>query len=280
MATSPPSSERRRAVALAAPATGVLLGLFAVPITLLLSVSLQGPDGVGFAGFGTLFGSAHYRGAIWNSFALALWTTLACLVLAYPASFALARARGGLRSLLLACLFLPLAASVVVKTFAWTVLMRSDGLINWVLLSLGLVETPVRLIFTQTALVIGAVNVFLPFMVLPIYTVVAQLDARLPEAAATLGASPLIAFAKVTLPLTVPGVVAGIALTFSLSVSAYVVPSLLIGEKYPTLSSVVAKSFLLADEPSLGAAAGLVMLLIALAVVVLSSKLGGEGDAP
>jgi putative spermidine/putrescine transport system permease protein len=275
-----PSSERRRALLLAAPGLGLLLLLFIVPLALLLAVSVRGADGFSLASFGKLFGGAYYRGAIWNSLKLALWTTLACLVLAYPASFALARARGALRSLLLACLFLPLAASVIIKTFAWTVLMRSDGLINAVLLALGIVEAPLRLIFTETALVIGAVNVFLPFMVLPIYTVVAQLDPRLPEAAATLGASPGITFAKVTLPLTVPGIVAGVALTFSLSVSAYVVPSLLIGERYPTLSSVVAKSFLLADEPALGAAAGLVMLLIALAVVVLSARLGGEGGTP
>jgi putative spermidine/putrescine transport system permease protein len=194
------AAERRAAFALAGPALVVLLVLFAVPLVLLLAVSVRPPEGFSLASFGKLFGSAYYLGAIWNSLKLALLTTLACLALAYPASFALARARGWLRSLMLACLFLPLAASVIVKTFAWTVLMRGDGLVNKTLVAIGLVDAPIRLIFTETALLVGAVNIFLPFMALPIYAVVAQLDPRLPEAAATLGASPVTAFLRCRSP--------------------------------------------------------------------------------
>ncbi len=167
-------------------------------------------------------------------------TTFFALAIGYPAAFALARARGLVRSALLASLFLPLAASVIVKAFAWTILLRSDGVFNRLLLALHIVGAPIRMIFTETALIVGAVNIFLPFMILPIYAVVAQLDRRLPEAAATLGASPVAAFLKVTVPLTLPGVIAGVALVFSLSVSAYVVPTLLIGVLYPTLSSTIA----------------------------------------
>jgi len=132
------------------------------------------------------------------------------------------------------------------------------------------------MIFTETALVVGAVNIFLPFMILPIYAVVAQLDPRYAEAAATLGASPVTAFCRVIVPLTLPGVIAGVALVFSLSVSAYVVPTLLIGEKYPTLATAIAKAYLLAREPGFGAAAGVVLLTIAIIVVALSARLGRE----
>jgi putative spermidine/putrescine transport system permease protein len=201
------------------------------------------------------------------------------LAIGYPASFALARARGFVRGALLASLFLPLAASVIVKAFAWTILLRSDGVVNRTLLALHVIGTPIRMIFTDTALVIGAVNIFLPFMILPIYAVVAQLDGRLPEAAATLGASPLMAFVKVTAPLTVPGVIAGVALVFSLSVSAYVVPTLLIGERYPTLSTTIAKAFLLARDPTFGSAAGVALLAIAFTIVLLSAQLYRSGGA-
>jgi ABC-type spermidine/putrescine transport system permease subunit I len=102
---------------------------------------------------------------------------------------------------------LPLAASVIVKTFAWTILLRSDGVINRTLMALGLTNVPIRMIFTETALVIGAMNIFLPFTILPIYSVVAQLDPRLSEAAATLGASPIAIFTRVIVPLTLPGVI-------------------------------------------------------------------------
>ena len=148
-----------------------------------------------------------------------------------------------MRSLLLATLFLPLAASVIVKAFAWTILLRRDGVVNETLMALGIIDEPIRMIFTETALIVGAANIFLPFMILPIYAVVAQLDPRLTEAAATLGASPLVAFLRVIVPLTLPGVIAGVALVFSLSVSAYVVPTLLIGENYPTLATTIAKAY-------------------------------------
>ena len=109
-------------------------------------------------------------------------------------------------------------------------------------------------------------------MILPIYSVVAQIDPRLMEAAATLGSPPLAAFLRVVAPLTLPGVAAGVALVFSLSVSAYVVPTLLMGENYPTLASLIAKSFLLTREPALGSASGAVLMAIGLAVVVASER--------
>jgi putative spermidine/putrescine transport system permease protein len=276
-----PAVDRERALAFgfSAPAFLILAGVFALPLALLLGVSVIGPDGVTFANYGRLYGTAYYLGVIWNSLRLALLTTLIALAIGFPASFALARARGAVRSLLLATLFLPLAASVIVKAFAWTILLRSDGVVNQALMALGVIHDPIRMIFTETALIVGSVNIFLPFMILPIYAVVAQLDGRLSEAAATLGASPLVAFWRVTVPLTLPGIIAGVALVFSLSVSAYVVPTLLIGERYPTLATTIAKAYLLAREPGFGAAAGVTLLVIAILVVTLSARLGREERA-
>jgi putative spermidine/putrescine transport system permease protein len=265
--------ERVAAIGFSAPALFVLIVLFALPLALLLAASFKGPNGFSLEAYGKLLGTSYYLWIIWNSVRLALLTTLIALIVGYPASFALARARGLLRSVLLASLFLPLAASVIVKAFAWTILLRTDGLVNQILVGLHIVSAPIRMIFTETALIVGAVNIFLPFMILPIYAIVAQLDRRLPEAAATLGASPVTAFFKVTLPLTMQGIVAGVALVFSLSVSAYVVPTLLIGERYPTLASTIAKAYLLAQEPVFGAAAGVVLLAIAFTAVALSARL-------
>lgn len=264
--------DRLAAMAFVAPAIASLILLFALPLALLFAASLHGAEGFSFAAYAKLFGEAYYLRAIWNSLRLAALTTFFALAIGYPAAFALARARGMVRSTLLASLFLPLAASVIVKAFAWTILLRSDGVVNRILLALHIVSAPIRMIFTETALIVGAVNIFLPFMILPIYAVVAQLDRRLPEAAATLGASPATAFFKVTAPLTLPGVIAGVALVFSLSVSAYVVPTLLIGELYPTLSSTIAKAFLLARDPAFGSAAGVALLAIAFIVVALSAR--------
>jgi putative spermidine/putrescine transport system permease protein len=271
--------ERVAAFGFSLPALLLLAGVFALPLALLLGVSLIGPSGLTLAHYGRLFGTPYYLGVIWNSLRLALLTTLITLAIGFPASFALARARGAVRSLLLATLFLPLAASVIVKAFAWTILLRSDGVVNQALMALGVIHDPIRMIFTETALVTGSVNIFLPFMILPIYAVVAQLDHGLSEAATTLGASPVVAFWRVTVPLTLPGIIAGVALVFSLSVSAYVVPTLLIGERYPTLATTIAKAYLLAREPGFGAAAGVTLLVIAIIAVALSARLGREERA-
>lgn len=268
--------ERLAAFGFVTPAMLIIALLFALPLALLLGVSLVDASGLTLAHYKRLLGTPFYLGVIWNSLRLGVLTTLIAFVVSYPAAFALARARGVVRSLLLASLFLPLAASVIVKAFAWTILLRSDGIVNETLIAIGIIEDPIRMIFTETALIIGAVNIFLPFMILPIYAVVAQLDSRYAEAAATLGASPAVAFLRVIVPLTLPGIIAGVALVFSLSVSAYVVPTLLIGEKYPTLATTIAKAYLLAREPGFGAAAGVVLLVIAIAVVALSARLSRE----
>ncbi|MCK1395542.1 ABC transporter permease [Bradyrhizobium sp. 1] len=268
--------ERLTAIGFVLPSFVIIAGVFALPLVLLLGVSFVDANGLTFANYKRLLGAPYYLWVIWNSLRLGLLTTLIAFLISYPAAFALARARGPLRSLLLATLFLPLAASVIVKAFAWTILLRSDGIVNETLIALGIIEDPIRMIFTETALIVGAVNIFLPFMILPIYAIVAQLDSRYAEAAATLGASPVVTFFRVILPLTLPGIIAGVALAFSLSVSAYVVPTLLIGEKYPTLATTIAKAYLLAREPGFGAAAGVVLLAIAIAVVALSARLSRE----
>lgn len=276
MAAPSVDRERLAAIGFVLPSFVIIAGVFALPLVLLLGVSIVDANGLTLVNYKRLLGTPYYLGVVWNSLRLGLLTTLIAFLISYPAAFALARARGPLRSVLLATLFLPLAASVIVKAFAWTILLRSDGIVNETLIALGIIEDPIRMIFTETALIVGAVNIFLPFMILPIYAIVAQIDPRYAEAAATLGASPVVTFVRVILPLTLPGIIAGVALVFSLSVSAYVVPTLLIGEKYPTLATAIAKAYLLAREPGFGAAAGVVLLAIAIAVVAFSARLSRE----
>lgn len=273
-------NERRAAIGLALPALLVLIFLFVVPLALLLSQSLEGDDGLSLNAYVRLLGDSYGLHLVWNSFRLALLTTGITLAVGYPAAFGLALTKGALRSILLASLFLPLAVSVIAKAFAWTILLRSHGVVNDTLMALNIISHPIRMIFTPTALIVGAVNIFIPFMILPIFTVVAQIDPRLSEAAATLGASPVVVFLRVVMPLSIPGVVAGVALVFSLSVSAYVVPNLLMGENYPTLASTIAKAFLLARDPALGAAAGVILMSIGLVVVVGSNLVGRPHRKP
>ena len=177
---------------------------------------LQRPGGPDAAALRRLLRAIPFNWrVIGNTLRVALWVTLVCLVIGYPAAFALARAGAALQIVMLVSIILPLSVGVVVKAFAWQIVLRRDGVVSQLLIGLGLWDEPQRLLFTETGLVLGAANIFLPFMILPIYSVVKLIDPRLREAGATLGATPLYRFTHVTLPLTLPGVVSGVAFVFS-----------------------------------------------------------------
>ncbi len=252
----------------------LFMGLaFALPLTLLVVESFTGPQGPTLAGYRKVLGDPYYVGIIWNSVKLALVTTTICLALGYPAAFALARARGTAQVVLFALIFLPLTVSIIVKTFGISIMMGRSGMINWLLVNLGFIERPIRLVFSEFNLYFGMVNVFLPFMILPLYSVMRMLDPRLTDAAASLGATPLYTFLHVTLPLTLPGVIAGVSLVFSIGVAAYVTPSLLIGDRFMTMSQVMAKAYLNIRDFQLGASMAVIMLVIAVSVVLGASWL-------
>ncbi len=264
---------------LAAPAAVYCLLLFALPLGLLLIGSLRGADGWTLAGYGSFLGSGYAWSVILRTLRLAAITTALCFIVGYPAAFALAAARGWLQSLLVAALLLPLSLSVIVKAFGWTVLLRGNGAVNLALQWLGITSGPVRLLFTETGLLIGIVNIFLPFMLLPVYASVRQLDPRLSDAAATLGGGPVHCFLRVILPLTVPGIVAGGTLVFSLAIAAYVIPTLLMGDAYQTLPTTIATAFLYLQDPQRGSVAGVVLLALSLLVVAASALLGKRAAA-
>jgi len=259
---------------LAAPGLIYLAFIYALPLMMLLVKSFSGPQG-GFsiAGYVEFFGDPFHLNILWRTVRVAFLTTLLALLLAYPTAFVLARARGWIQTVILAAMVLPLAVGVIVKAFAWSILFRSDGALNKTLMALQMTDTPIRLLYTEPALIIGAANVFLPFMVLPIYAVVRQLDKHLPEAASSLGAGPFFCFFRVTAPLTLPGVIAGSAFVFSMAVSMYVIPSLIVGERNQTVSMLIARSFLFLRDEQLGSSMSAVLLSIAVSVILLSSWL-------
>ena len=200
-----------RIALLAVPGLAFLAVIYALPLLLLLFKSIQGVDGLTLVTYIDFFSDEFNRTVLWRTLRVALLTTLLALVIAYPTAFAMARAKGIWLTVFLVALVLPMSLGVIVKAFAWSILFRSNGFINTTLQTLGITDEPVRMLFTETALVIGAANVFLPFMVLPIYSVIRQLNSSLPEAASSLGATPWFRFTRVTLPLSLPGVVAGTA---------------------------------------------------------------------
>lgn len=257
----------------AVPLAAYLAFAFVVPLVLLLLNSFRGEAGFTVGAYASFLSDAYNLKVVWNSLKLGLLCTFVCLAVGYPAAIALARAGPLMQTLVLAAMFLPLSVSVIVKAFGWTILLRDNGVVNLALQALGLTDAPVRFIFTETGLLIGISNVFLPFMVLPIYTVIGQIDRRLFDAAATLGANPVQRFFGVLLPLSLPGVIAGVALVFSLAVSAYVIPTLLIGDRHQLLSTQMAKYFLFLRNEQFGSVTAVILLVIAIVIVVASAAL-------
>ena len=262
-----------RIALLAVPGLAYLAVIYALPLLMLLAKSVQTAEGFSLSEYRAFFADEYNLRVLWRTLRVAALTTLLALFIAYPTAFVMSRAKGPWLTVFLVAMVLPMSLGVVVKAFAWSILFRANGFINTTLQWIGLTEKPVRMLFTETALVIGAANVFLPFMVLPIYAVVRQLDRGLPEAAASLGAGPFFRFFNVTLPLTLPGVVAGSAFTFSMAISMYVIPSLIVGERQQTLSMLIARSFLYLRNEPLGSTISAVLLAIAIFVVVFSSWL-------
>lgn len=268
-----PALLRDRMLWLAAPALIYLALAYALPLAFLLARSFMGPQGPTLSLFTAFFADSYNWRVIGNTLRIAALVTLLCLVVGYPVALALARARGMAQVMLLTAIILPLSVGVVVKAFAWQIVLRRDGAIAKLLVGLGIWDEPQRLLFTEPGLVIGAANVFLPFMILPIYSVVKLIDPRLSEAGATLGASPFYRFRKVTLPLTMPGLISGMAFVFSMSVSMFVIPSLLMGDRFQTLATLTGRSFLLMRNEALGSATAVVLLVLAVTIVVASTWL-------
>jgi len=261
------------AAMMAVPALVYMVLVYALPLLLLLTSSFQDADGLTVRGYRKILTDPYYLQVIWNSVKLGLITTLIALVVGYPAAYGLSRLSGSWQVLCFALIFLPLTVSVIVKTFGMSILMRRDGIINWFLVNTGITSEPLRLVFTEFSLYFGMVNVFIPYMILSLYSVFRMIDGRLLDAASSLGASPLYRLTHVMIPLTMPGIIAGVSLVFSLSVAAYVTPSLLIGDSYMTMSAVMAKSYLNIRDFQMGSSMGVLLLIIAASVVIAASIL-------
>ena len=216
----------------AMPLAAFFVVFFLTPLMLLLFISLHNDTSL------TEFGLAQYSKFFTEGFALpiladTLWlglqVTLLCLVLGYALAWAFVRSNSTMQSVLMMIIVLPLLTSVVVRTFAWIVILGRQGIINSVLLQWEWIETPLKLIYTRPGLVVALANVQLPLMVLPLITTLQRLEPNLEDASSILGASAWRTFVKVTLPLTLPGIIAGCLLTFAASITAFISQSLIGG---------------------------------------------------
>jgi putrescine transport system permease protein len=223
-----------------------------------------------FANYGFLFTDPLYISSYLYSLKVAAVSTLCCLCLGYPMAYAIARSGSTWRNVLLMLIVLPFWTSFLLRVYAWIGLLKNNGVINNVLLSLGVIHEPLTLLQTDFAVYIGIVYSYLPFMILPLYANLEKHDPTLLEAAADLGAHPVTAFLRVTLPQSLPGIVAGSLLVFIPAVGEYVVPSLLGRTDQLMIGRVLSDEFFEnRDWPVASAVAILILLALVVPIMLL-----------
>lgn len=235
-------SDRTENLLLAVPGLALLVLAFFLPIGKMLVLSVSGPDGPTLEHFARFLGDPFYLGILWRTVRLSVVITLVSALIGFPLAYIMARVGPRLRLWLVVMVVLPLMTSVVVRTFGWMVVLSRNGLVPDTLRDLGLVGRTFSLIQTEAAIVIGMVQVLLPFMTLSILGVIGRIDGRLEEAARTMGCGFLGAVRTVVLPLSLPGIVAGSLLVFTLSASSFVTPNLLGGARIQVLAASIYKS--------------------------------------
>lgn len=224
------------------PGVLLLVVAFFVPIASMLHLSLVTDDGYGLQHFQRFFQDSYYTMVLWRTIRLSILITLLCTVIGFPLAYIMSRVGPTARLWLIAAVILPLMTSVVIRTFGWVVILNRSGPIAELMRSLDLVGRSWSLMGTESAIVIGMVQVLIPFMTLSILSVMSKIDPRLEEAARSMGCNFFQSITRVILPLAVPGILAGSLLVFTLSASSFITPALLGGVRLPVLAGAIYES--------------------------------------
>ncbi len=213
-----------------------------------------------------------------QSVLMAFITTLLCILIGYPFAYFVAKKSAVTKTLLMALVMVPFMISSLIRLFAWINLLRREGMVNRILMALGLIKDPLQLVYNNTGAIIGLVYTLIPFMIMPLYSSIEKLDKSLLEACSDLGAKPVTTFWKVTLPLTMPGIFAGTIMTFIPTLGLFFVIDLMGGSKILVMGSLIRNQFITAKNWPLGASLSLFLIIITLLLVKAYQRNGGNMD--
>ena len=267
---------------LAVPILIFLAVFFFYPAINLLFFSLMTQDAKGVVGppltgthYARFFDVDLYLRVFWNTLRISLVTSAVAIVLGYPVAIVMVRSKPLVSRIIALIVIAPLIVSVVVRSYGWQLILANTpaGLLNWVLLSLGVTSSPLAILYSETAVVIGSLHVFFPMMVLPLASALGKIDPNLEDCARTLGAPWWKVFARVTLPLSVPGLVAGFTLVFSLTAGSFVTPVILGGTTATMLGNLIEQQIFVVYDWPFGAAIAVVLVFVVFAINTLSMRL-------
>ena len=265
------------------PVIVFLAVFFVYPLIEIFQRSITEPT-TGIGNYVQFFQSNTYIGVLINTLKMSIIVTGVCLLLAYPYAYLMNRVSGRMASIMLMAVLIPFWTSILVRTYAWTVILQDTGLINSVLLRAGIIDEPLSLMRNLLGVVIGMIHILLPFMLLPLYAVMRRIDMDYMRAAANLGASPFEAFWRVFFPLSLPGVFAGSLLVFIIALGFYITPALLGSPSDTMLSQLVVQQVQQLFNWGMGSAMAFILLVATLIVLALASRVAdleevlGGGD--
>lgn len=252
----------------------VLMLLLPMALIALYSITKHGNSIISFSftleHYVRFFTDPDFLLILWRSLWIAVKTTIICLLIGYPVAYFIARSEERIQNILVLCITIPMWINMLVRTYAWIGLLSEGGLIQRLLGFLGLGE--VELLYTEGAVLLGMVYNFLPFMILQINTALCKMDHSLTEAAADLGAPPVQTFLRVTLPLSLPGVINGITLVFLPAVSSFFIPKLLGGGQYFLIGNMIENQFITVGEWNFGSAISMIMAVIMMLLMMAVRK--------
>ena len=265
--------------ALAAPAVGFLLVFLIVPLAamLLYSVSARVAGGVLVPAFtlenyARIFTNDLYLRFVIRTLRVALTTTLLCMILSYPLALILAHGNRTFARITMLILVAPLLVNLVIRSYGWTIVLNTRGLLNWLIASVGL-PVPGQILYSEAAVVIGCAHLFLPLMVLPLAAAIIRIEPSIMDCGRVFGASEFRVFCHIVLPLSLPGLAAGSALVFPLTAGAYVTPALLGGNFASLLGNLIEQQVVAASNWPFGAALATLLVAILLLVNLIFLKL-------
>jgi putative spermidine/putrescine transport system permease protein len=257
---------------LASPAVIVILALVVIPVGWLMTQSVY-DNGFTLEHYRRIFSEDIYWRSFGLTFRIALIVTVLTLILGYPVAYAAAHVKRPWDVLILSFVILPFWTSVLVRAYAWLVLLQRTGVTNQMLERFGLITEPLALVHNELGTVIATVHILLPFMVLPLYSTMQKIPRELMLAGASLGGGPLHSFLRIFLPLSLPGVVAGLTLVFVLTLGFYITPELLGGGRTIMISMVVSRNVELYNQWGAASAVGVVLLVAVLAIFMAVGRI-------
>lgn len=260
-----------RGLAAIAPATVYLIAFFVVPIGTVLAMSLEG-ETAWWANYARIVAAPVYLTVLWNTLWVGAVVTLASLVLGYPVAYLLTTLSGRAAAIVLALVALPWFTSLLVRSYAWIVILGQQGVVNGILGWLGVIDRPLPLLHSATGVYLATIHVLLPYMVLTLYGVMRGIDRTLLRAASAAGAAPWRAFLWVYMPLSLPGIIGGSLLVFIMAIGFYVTPALLGGPKQMMIAQMITSEMLESLNWGLGTALASLLLLTTLGGIAVFGR--------